>query len=66
VASGDFDDSAFGMGAGLGLEFVLGSPGTSLFIEPNYNIIFQDEDDEEYFGIHLGLAFNLSPPSPID
>ena len=66
VASGDFKDSEFGMGGGLGLEFSLGDPGMNLFIEPNYNIIFQDYDNEEYFGINFGLAFNLSPPSPID
>ncbi len=66
VAGGDFRDSEFGMGGGLGLEFALGGPGTSLFVEPNYNIIFQDYDNEEYFGINFGLAFTLSPPSPID
>ena len=66
VASGDFKDSEFGMGGGLGLEFQVGDPNTKLFIEPNYNIIFQDYDTEEYFGINFGLAFTLSPPSPID
>jgi hypothetical protein len=65
VASGDFKDSEFGMGGGLGVEFQMGDPGTKLFVEPNYNIIFQDEDNEEYFGINVGLAFTLSPPSPI-
>ena len=65
VASGDFKDSEFGMGGGLGLEFQVGDPNTRLFIEPNYNIIFQDDENEEYFGINFGLAFTLSPPSPI-
>lgn len=66
VASGDFKDSEFGMGGGLGLEFALGDPGMSLFVEPNYNIIFRDIENDEYFGINIGLTFNLSPPSPID
>ncbi len=64
VASGDFEDSEFGMGGGLGLEIPIGDPTTRLFVEPIYNIIFQDEN-EEYWGINFGLSFTLAPPSPI-
>lgn len=41
VASGDFRDSAFGMGGGVGLEIPLGNSGLGLQIEPNYNVIFR-------------------------
>ena len=63
VAGGDFEDSAFGLGGGLGMEFSLGDPTTKLFIEPNYNIVFQDNEDEEYWGINVGISFSLSAPS---
>ena len=65
VASGDFKDSEFGMGGGLGLEFAMGNDATRFFVEPNYNIVFQDYDNEEYWGINVGLSFNLTPPSPL-
>ena len=65
VASGDFRDSEFGMGGGLGMEFTLGDAATRFFVEPNYNIVFQDHENEEYWGINVGLSFNLLPPSPI-
>ena len=64
VASGDFKDSEYGMGVGLGLEIPLGGPTTALFIEPGYNIIFHDVK-EEYWTINVGFTFTFAPPSPI-
>ena len=70
VATGDFDESEFGLGFGPGLDIPLGSPNTSLFIEPSYNIIFRDEDnrldeDIEFWGLQIGFAFTMLPPNPI-
>lgn len=72
VATGDFEDSAFGLGVGPGLEIPLNSPNTTLFIEPTYHIVFPDDDEAlfgdenlEYWGIHFGMTFSFAPPSPI-
>ena len=58
IATGDFNDSRFGLGGGIGLDIPLGDPQMSLQIEPSYRVVFRDEADE-YFLINVGLAFNL-------
>ncbi len=66
VASGDFRDSNYGFGGGVGLEIPLGGMGTSLQIEPGYTIVDRDDDrNHEYWTINIGIAFTLRPPSPI-
>ena len=64
IATGDFNDSNFGLGGGIGLDIPLGSPQMSLQIEPSYRLVFRDELDE-YFLINVGLSFNLSAASPV-
>lgn len=58
IATGDFSDSAFGLGGGFGLDIPLGSPQLSLQIEPSYRVVFREVTDE-YLLINVGLAFNL-------
>ncbi len=72
VTTGDFDefDSAFGLGFGPGIDIPLGTPNTSLFIEPSYNIIFNDDDngfgeDFDFWGLQIGVSFTMLPPNPI-
>ncbi len=82
VASGDFRDSDFGTGGGIGLEIPFGNSGLAFQIEPNYNIVFGSNNNRyecdygycrdvssenyEYWTIDFGLTFNIRPPSPAD
>ena len=66
VAAKDFDESDFGIGGGPGIDIPIGDGNKSIFIEPNYNIVFGDNDENiEYWTINIGFSFAMTPPSPI-
>ena len=68
IATGDFEESAWGVGAGFGIEAPIGISGAILHLEPNYNYVFADSDnleDREYWSLNFGVSFTFWPPSPV-
>ena len=56
----DFDGSDFGMGPRIGYLFPLGDGNAILDIGAEYHNIFSDPENTSYFGVNVGVVFNLS------
>lgn len=58
IGTGDFEETDWGVAAGVGLDFPINSAKTiSLVFEPDYYWIFAENDTLSYWGLNLGLSF---------
>jgi opacity protein-like surface antigen len=55
IGVGDFEETSFGLVAGLGVDFPV-SPSVALQIEPDYYWVFE-ENTLTYWGLNFGLSW---------